>query len=436
MKHAVRTLPRACRGCVNCIKVCPTEAMRLYYGKVGIMSELCIDCGECIKACPSKAITINEDNWDMLRSLQDKIVIADPVFYTQFPYLLHPGEVSSFLRLLGFDDLVELMYVAYDLVAYSIAMYIKKIPQEARPLISVYCPAVLRLVQVKYPELVSRLIPVDTPLEVAVRILKEKNKNLKGKKIVLLSPCPAKTSMVHAPEGLEKSEIDYSVGINWAYRELINITQRPSELPEPNGWERWINWAVCGGETKHVSVFWEDKKEFRGVVVSGVRNIKDVLNEIELGKLKGVDFVECRMCDHGCVGGVCVGESRFIASLVIPDFPRDWKPSTEYLKELDLYYQKGISLLPLPLRARPRAPLSDNLQESMRKLSELQSIYEKLPGIDCGSCGRPTCRALAEDIIMGKGDITDCIFKQRERIIELAKEIVDLSMLKPHAIKK
>ena len=40
-----------------------------------------------------------------------------------------------------------------------------------------------------------------------------------------------------------------------------------------------------------------------------------------------------------------------------------------------------------------------------------------LPGLDCGSCGSPTCKALAEDIVKGVdcAKPEDCIYLMREQ---------------------
>ena len=76
MAGGVRVQEVRCRGCANCIKTCPTEAMRVFTGCVHIISDLCIDCGECIRKCREKAIILNEDEWELLRS-QKKLVLID-----------------------------------------------------------------------------------------------------------------------------------------------------------------------------------------------------------------------------------------------------------------------------------------------------------------------------------------------------------------------
>ena len=53
--HSVTLHEDKCVGCTNCVKRCPTEAIRIRNGKAFIASERCIDCGECIRICPHHA---------------------------------------------------------------------------------------------------------------------------------------------------------------------------------------------------------------------------------------------------------------------------------------------------------------------------------------------------------------------------------------------
>ena len=67
--------------------------------------------------------------------------------------------------------------------------------------------------------------------------------------------------------------------------------------------------------------------------------------------------------------------------------------------------------------------------EKKKKMALLEEIYQRLPQLDCGSCGSPTCREFAEDIVRGKAQEKDCIFRLREKIEMLAKEITEISKM-------
>ena len=71
----------------------------------------------------------------------------------------------------------------------------------------------------------------------------------------------------------------------------------------------------------------------------------------------------------------------------------------------------------------------------MDRLREMKAIYSDLPHIDCGACGRPSCQALASDIVRGEGHKTDCIFKLREKISTLAADIVSMASTEVHTLR-
>ena len=64
----------------------------------------------------------------------------------------------------------------------------------------------------------------------------------------------------------------------------------------------------------------------------------------------------------------------------------------------------------------PISRLSDNFAKSMKMLAEIKNIRAELPGIDCGACGSPTCRAFAEDIVTGSiPDKSECVFFREKK---------------------
>ena len=82
--HSVKLEQDKCLGCTNCIKRCPTEAIRVRDGKATIISERCIDCGECIRICPHKAKRALYDTFESIYDFKYKIALPAPALFGQF----------------------------------------------------------------------------------------------------------------------------------------------------------------------------------------------------------------------------------------------------------------------------------------------------------------------------------------------------------------
>ncbi len=63
------------------------------------------------------------------------------------------------------------------------------------------------------------------------------------------------------------------------------------------------------------------------------------------------------------------------------------------------------------------------MKESIAMISKVEELIEKFPGLDCGSCGAPTCKALAEDVVRGAASEKDCIHILRQYIHKISDEI-------------
>ena len=76
--HSVTLDQDKCHGCTNCIKRCPTEAIRVRGGKAKIIKDRCIDCGECIRICPYHAKQAKTDSFDMLKKFKHTVAMPAP----------------------------------------------------------------------------------------------------------------------------------------------------------------------------------------------------------------------------------------------------------------------------------------------------------------------------------------------------------------------
>ena len=151
--------------------------------------------------------------------------------------------------------------------------------------------------------------------------------------------------------------------------------------------------------------------------MDGINNVIKVLEEVELGKLDDVEFIECSACAGGCVGGPLLIQNPFIAKNRIMNYIKITEHSIMEQDELDKYvnmYEKGFLRLTEKIEPKNVMSLDTDLIKSIHKMEMVTEILKNLPGLDCGVCGSPTCRAFAEDIVKGENNKAICIVKTME----------------------
>jgi len=427
--HSVHLIESKCKGCVNCIKRCSTEAIRVRDGKANILETRCIDCGECVRICPNKAKDVVADGLEILENFQHKIALPAPALYGQFREGTTPEQVITALFQLGFDDVMDVAYAA-DLVAAKTRKIIQQ--TKVKPLISSACPAVVRLIQVRFPNLVEHIAPVVTPMEVASMLVKaevSKRTGLKESEIgtFFISPCPGKVSAVKQPAGTEKAYVDGAISISLVFPLIREIISRPESDEQAvgkairTGSGLGIGWGRAGGENLSIGA---DKH----LAVDGIHNVINILDDIECGKLAEINYIEAQACVGGCVGGVLTVENPFITrrrQRMLASSPARQEMTEEQVARMrDDLAKDRLYVFDKPITPRPMLKLDDDMALAIQKLATLEKIVEELPGLDCGSCGAPNCRALAEDVVRGLASETDCVFRLRERVQLLAEELL------------
>ncbi len=432
--HSVRLDTDKCKGCVNCIKRCPTEAIRIRGGKAQIIESRCIDCGECIRRCPNHAKTAFTDNLQDLANYRWNIALPAPALYSQFNYEVSIEQILEALLSLGFDEVFEVALAA-EYVSSQIHDYLENNTGN-RPYISSACPAVVRLIQVKFPELIDHIIPVDSPAALAGRIAKCQSSARLGIPpeqigVWFITPCPAKVTAVKQPVDMEISYINGAIGIAEIYGELLkNIGQNANNVKRTATY-KGVGWALAGGETKATG---------RDSTLSahGIQSVNDILEQVVLGKLNDIEYLECQACAGGCIGGPLMVQNRFVAE-------KNMKKRLEFIKNQGLnddkeaqinYDPAEYALVKQKIEPRSILRLDSDIVKAMQKMELIEKTLARLPGLDCGSCGSPSCKALAEDIVQGHASETDCVFKLRERVKALAEEMVDLAQKLPPSLNK
>ncbi len=419
-EHSVSLDVSRCTGCTMCLKRCPTEAIRIHDGHAEISSERCIDCGVCIRHCPNNAKKATYSKLDAVLKYRWKIALPAPTLYGQFEELEDVDYVLQGLLDIGFDDVVEVAQAAELVSAYT-RLYLKT-EGIVKPVISSACPVVMRLISLRYPMLREHIMPMLPPMEIAAKMAREKAKRehpeLKDEDICVcfISPCPAKVSYVKNGFGDYKSEVDEVLSISDIYFNLINVMRR-EQSPEPisNSGMIGIGWATSGGES---SAIFNDKY----LAADGIENVSRVLEQLENGNISSLEFVELNACPGGCVGGVMALENPFVAKARLQTLRRYLPVSQNVLMGEEREYIPDYYFFENMPAYRPISRLSESFAESLRMMADIQKIRTELPGIDCGACGAPNCRAFAEDVVKGVADRGGCPVEKSRMTDQKQKE--------------
>ena len=419
-EHSVSLDVSRCTGCTMCLKRCPTEAIRIKDGHAIINPDRCIDCGVCIRYCPNNAKKATYSKLDAVMKYKWKIALPAPTLYGQFDELDDVDYVLQGLIDIGFDDVVEVAQAAELVSAYT-RLYLKN-ESVIKPVISSACPVVLRLISLRYPMLKEHIMQMLPPMEIAARMARDKAKRehpeLKDEDICVcfISPCPAKVSYVRNGFGEYKSEVDEVLSISDIYFNLINVMRRGSTpAPISHSGMIGIGWATSGGEC---SAIFNDKY----LAADGIENVNRVLDQLENGNISSLEFIELNACPGGCVGGVMALENPFVAKARLQTLRRYLPVSQNYLSEDEKEYIPEHYFFENMPTYRPIQRLSENFAESLRMMADIQKLRDVLPGIDCGACGAPTCRAFAEDVVRGNAKRDGCPVEKSKRLDEQGKK--------------
>ncbi|MDO4325104.1 MAG: [Fe-Fe] hydrogenase large subunit C-terminal domain-containing protein [bacterium] len=419
--HSVRLDESLCKGCINCIKRCPTGAIRVRDKKAQINKKFCIDCGECIRICPHHAKLATYDKMDVLKEFSYTVALPAPALYSQFNNLEDVNIVLAALLKMGFDDVYEVSAAA-ELVSDATRIYIEQHRNDL-PLISTACPSVVRLIRVRFPNLIDHLLPLRPPIEVAASIAAQRAMKKTGLSrdkigIIFISPCPSKVSYVKNPLCVEKSEVDRVLAIKDVYPKLLShMKEVGNDAPElALSGKIGISWGRSGGEASGLLT---DSY----LAADGIENVIRVLEDLEDQKIDNLEFIELNACSGGCVGGVLTVENPYVAEVKLKRLRKYMPVAKSHIGDsMDQETKRQLSWT-RELEYEPVFNLGETMMESFSRLNQVERLTKRLPGLDCGSCGAPTCRALAEDIVRGEASEKDCIYRIKDDLQRLLEEM-------------
>ncbi|MBW6516435.1 MAG: 4Fe-4S binding protein [Candidatus Cloacimonetes bacterium] len=418
--HSVELNRDKCVGCTKCVRICPTEAIRVRDGKAIIDPAKCIDCSQCVAICPVNAINIKSDPLENIFQFKYRLAIISASYEGQFGEEIGYETALKALFHLGFDEIAEQAMIT-NITAEIIRDYIRTHPK-IRPILSSSCPAIVRLVQVRFPSLLTNLLHIESPMSMLAKYYRDKIIKEKGLKeedigIFLIVPSGSQVTAVHQPEGTYKHLQDGAISISEIYSKVMDILKElNNDGTKIQSYANGLSWALSGMEAEEVAA-----DDIVTLAISGIHNVIDILSNIESHRLDQYDYIELRNCQLGCVGGELNVENPFVATNRIKKITKNTKK-----KEMDFdyffkLYKEGYFDV-LPLEPRSIMELDKDIKSALEKMKKVKEIVQILPGLDCGVCGSPTCKALAEDIVQGKAKISDCLVRLKRQKKRQEKE--------------
>lgn len=407
-----------CIGCTHCMKSCPTEAIRVVNGVAVIDHDRCVYCGQCHRACPTHAFYVEQDDLAKIRSFKHRVILFPSIMIGQFPEKYNEDQIYEGLKKVGFTHIYEVeqpMQVLIDSINEVLSN-----PESQKPAISIYCPAIVRLIQGRYPTLTENLILRKAPHNLAAHFAIEQLM-LEGARrdeigLFYATPCIAKIAAVKSPVGELESIVDGIVNMNQLYNEVMKVISdkntTDSSHERKNLCSEGITWSLTRGESSQFGS--------RGIAIDGINNAVRFLERLENDQIKGIDFIEMRACDQSCAGGIMLSGNRFTTVERLERRAKNYPVAKDIPKEVGNANISELkrNLILDPIVQKPHFAFGKDRLKAIEKMNKAQRIVCFLPGIDCGACGAPNCQALAEDMVNNKAKMSDCIFLQQKWVDE------------------
>jgi anti-sigma regulatory factor (Ser/Thr protein kinase)/NAD-dependent dihydropyrimidine dehydrogenase PreA subunit len=364
-----------CIGCLDCLKACPTRALRVWNRRPRILSTLCIECTTCIGVCRAGVFKIRETGRnnqprEPIAEAAPQTLVIPRAFLTQFGSKIPPRIVLAVLRNLGFKDIRFTEEWEKEL-RRTVRSYAAE--QQLYPVISPICPAVIGLIESQFPSLIAQIAPFMTPIEAAVEACSLRT-------ATFVPACPSQRTLLEQADLSGRLRIVNPAELSGRLiPRLRTQSDTPASIQKQN-----TRPTRNGSHGPAVLEAW------------GVDNVVEILEKTEKGLAGEFRILELSCCEKGCYGTPVFEENPYVAQ-------KRWSASG-----LERWRPVNVVSAKSPYRARTGMRLDADMGKAIEKLARIDELAAGLPGRDCGACGSPSCASLAEDIVLDRHPGLEC----------------------------
>jgi len=413
-----------CKNCYKCLRNCHIKAIAFKDEQARIIEDDCILCGNCLHVCPQNAKSVRSDVDRVKGYIQknEKVYASlAPSFVSAFE-ARDPRSVLKAIKRLGFTEIQETAIGAAQ-VSREYEKLLRK--KEMTNIITTACPSVIFLVEKHYPELVSQLAPVVSPMIAHAKMLRA----MYGPRIrvIFIGPCIAKKEECNdlQNDGVVDAVITFEELEKWLREEGIDFDD--NDIGEPRGLRNSTArlYPAPGGIIKTLGS--EEKKNYKCISIDGVDRCIEVLESIKGGGVSNY-FIEMNSCPGGCLNGPCIKPIKggFLEA-------RD---------RLIGYVKKSIGDHDSGIVGAARVCLDKKFvdrskryeipgEEVIRNILSSIGKFSKEKELNCGACGYSTCREKAIAVYNNKAELHMCLPYMRERAESISNIIIQYT---PNAI--
>ena len=278
-------------------------------GRAKIDNDKCVSCGMCLVSCPFSAIVDKSQIYQTVLALKSETPVyaaIAPSFVRQFGADVTPEMVRAALKVLGFEDMVEVA-IGADLCSLQEAEDFLENVANQKWMGTSCCPAWSVMAKKTLPEYAHYISMSLTPMVLTARMIKKQHPECK---VVFIGPCAAKK--LEASRHSVRSDVDFVL----TFEETMGLFDAKAvdfkslEVEEPLQTSSALGkgFASSGGVAQAVVKVINEMRpdmEVKTVKAEGLAECKKMLMMAKAGKYDGY-LLEGMACPGGCVGGAGV----------------------------------------------------------------------------------------------------------------------------------